>query len=508
MLVTKLGEAKSSRESARFGAHKTAPDIKVVVLIRRLCEMLNVRRVNYVHWKSNNNIGRALSGVDDLDLLVDRRDSQLFLALVHEMGFRETVEHPSRRIPGIHHFYGFDDASGQLVHIHAHFQLVLGHDATKNYHLPTERAYLAAAQRDRLLPVADPSFELIIYVLRMVLKFTLYKNPLAKFDRTGQYDELEYLENLADQNQVDQIIRKQLPYLDPTLFAICLDAVRPGMSMLVRWKARRQLHVALRPYARRTRAHDVWLKFKRTFFSAIVRGLRIKKRGKKLARGGIIIAIVGGDGAGKTTVIEQIVRHFATFVSVRSIHLGKPKRTLRTRVVRMLCMVDLAVRKYVFRRGSQRDSEGKSQSQLLRALRFVSKARDGYLAYARACRFATGGGLVICDRWPVAGLRLMEAPQLAERAAMPGSSALVKALARIEGEYYSKTPAPDKVLVLRVPPEVAVARKPSEPAEWLRRRSQEVWDFDWQKVGAQVVDANKPLDEVVSEVISATWQAI
>ena len=73
-------------------------------------------------------------------------------------------------MPGIRHFFGLDVGSGRLVDIHAHEWLLVGDDATKNYHLPIEEAYLGSAERDGVFAIPSPEFEWILLVVRLMLK--------------------------------------------------------------------------------------------------------------------------------------------------------------------------------------------------------------------------------------------------------------------------------------------------------------------------------------------------
>ena len=67
-------------------------------------------------------------------------------------GSRGAVLPPAREVPGVSHYYGLDRPSGRLVHVHAHFRLVLGDDTTKNFWLPIEAAYLASRSRTGCCP--------------------------------------------------------------------------------------------------------------------------------------------------------------------------------------------------------------------------------------------------------------------------------------------------------------------------------------------------------------------
>jgi len=66
-------------------------------------------------------LARSATGENDLDLLVDRRDAQRFLAVLARLGFRQAVAPGGREHPGMSHHYALDKESGRLVHIYAQF---------------------------------------------------------------------------------------------------------------------------------------------------------------------------------------------------------------------------------------------------------------------------------------------------------------------------------------------------------------------------------------------------
>ena len=149
-------------------------------LVEALCAALADARVTYCHWKSNEALDRSLSGDNDLDLLVERADQARFLEVLARLGFKEARLPRSREVPAVSHYYGLDRPSGRLVHVHAHFRLVLGDDTTKNFWLPVEAAYLDSRSQDGLLPVPAPEHELAVLVLRMVLKHSTWDAQLQR----------------------------------------------------------------------------------------------------------------------------------------------------------------------------------------------------------------------------------------------------------------------------------------------------------------------------------------
>jgi thymidylate kinase len=141
-------------------------------------------------------------------------------------------------------------------------------------------------------------------------------------------------------------------------------------------------------------------------------------------------------------------------------------------------------------------------------LREVCTARDRYLTYARARRFASNGGLVICDRFPLPEVIAMDGPQVAHMASTCKSNWLIKYLTRLETKFYQQITLPELLVVLRADPEIAVQRKTDETAASVRARSKQVWEADWRQLPVYVIDGNRSKQEVLSELKSLVWSSL
>jgi thymidylate kinase len=138
----------------------------------------------------------------------------------------------------------------------------------------------------------------------------------------------------------------------------------------------------------------------------------------------------------------------------------------------------------------------------------VCLAHDRYRAYAKARRFATNGGLVFCDRYPVPQISLMDGPQ-ASRATHKGkTNRLVVFLVRLEQRYYQQIMPPDVLIVLRVDPETAVQRRADQDAAVVRARSQEICAIDWRQTRAHIVDACRSKADVLAEIKQLIWSEL
>jgi thymidylate kinase len=480
----------------------------VLNLVIMLCRTLEANKINYCHWKSNAFLDRSASGRNDLDLLVDRIHAQCFTEILYRLGFKESLPPKNQELPGVQDFYGYDQETGRLVHVHAHFQLVLGSDLSKNYRLPIENAYLEASAQGDLFRVPAAEFELLIFVIRMVLKHSTWDSILIRHGQLSSTEqhELEYLSTPENVFKIDAVLH-QLPGLTRKIFDLCLQSLQPGCPYWIRVKAGGQLQKALRSCSRYPISHEIILKFWRRVSQPILRrgfGYSPKNR---VSRGGLLIAVIGGDGSGKTTVIEELEDWLSGVFEVKKLHMGKPAWSFTTITVRGILKIGTLLRLYPF--------EGDVFEQTPQPhgypwfIRAVCNARDRYLTYIKARRFSANGKLVLCDRYCIPGFMNMDGPQC--ESAMPDlkkQNWFLKTLNLKEQFYYNHIKLPDLLVVLKVDPEIAVRRKIDETEASVRARSTEVFNLEWNKFSASLINANKSKDEILSQAKALVWELL
>lgn len=432
---------------------------------------------------------------------------QRFIEILVGLGFREALVARPQHVDGIRHFYGLDERSGRLVDVHAHERLVIGDDATKNYHVPIEHSYLASTIAAGHFEIPEPEMEFALLVVRMMLK---HGTPEALLTGRGRLSvaerrELAHLERRLDPASLGASLARA-GFLDVSLIDRCRRSFEPGTALQSRLDAWSLLRPRLAPFARRARAADVWLQASRRIAGRSRRYALHRPRRKRLSTGGAVVAVVGSDGAGKSTAIRGLRRWLAPVFWVVSVHLGKPRRSPSWLALRGLARLSRSLRPV--RDGTPQRTPGPgplAPQGVIGTLTAVATARDRLRASERAHRLASRGAIVLCDRYPMSqiatdGARLGRTKERAEGVIARRSEAL-------ERRCYERIRRPDVTLVLGVDPEVAVARRPTDDPSVIRGRSKEILEADWPDDVVRL-DAEAPVTDVLSALRAEIWKRL
>jgi thymidylate kinase len=487
-----------------------------LALVEELCTALAAHGVDYCHWKSNEAIDRSASADNDLDLLISREHGTLFTEVVHSLGFKQARQQHTKEFPGVLHFIGIDPQTKKFVDIHAHFQLVVGDDMTKNHRLPIERAYLASCTQDSIFRLPAPELELAVLVIRLVLKHATwdakltFQGSLAASERR----EVDYLRARTDWGTVAAVLSEHLPFINADLWDRCVRWVMregPGWDGV---NVARDLSHALSAHTRAAWLPDLTLKvYRRGMLFTRRRVLRRPAERSWLESGGAVIALVGSDGAGKSTALDATAEWLSGVFRTTTLHLGKPPPGAVTLASRAAWGLASPLRSKSVTGTAALEASSPSEPVSARGTAHVALevliARDRYRAYVRARRAAARGKLVLCDRFPLPGVMEMDGALSARMRLEHNASWPVRRLVSLEQHYYRQLMDPDVLIVLRVHPEVAVERKRGEePEGFVRPRAEEVWNLSWAETPAVVIDANQPQDRVLAEVKNAIWSRL
>lgn len=500
-------------------------DFSVLPLVQELCHVLKIENIDYCHWKSNNMLVRSASGDNDLDLLISRADGSRFTEILFRLGFKQAQAPADKQMPGVLDYYGYDEHAEKWVHVHAHYQLIMGHDMTKNFRLALERPYLESAVQGELFRVPSVEFEYIVLIIRMVLKYSTWDAILGRDDKlkASERKELIHLHTRINQIHMNEILQDYLPYIDLDLFGNCVEALQPGCSTWTRVKTGQELQIRLRANAVYPLPIDTFVKLWRRAFLMIRRRVFRSSSKYRLQIGGAIIAILGGDGAGKTTAIDALYAWLSKNFESTRIHMGKPAWSWTTIAIRSILKVGQTLGLYPLEASFDETLQQKSlvSPGYPYLIREVCRARDRYWTYIKARRLAARGKLVILDRFPLPQIQIMDGAQAEQfiRQLQNGPQSKLflsprleswpaRFLVKLEENYYHQIVSPEMLIVLKVNPQIAVQRKTDEDATSVEKRSTEIWQINWETTDAHVIDASKSKTEVASELKTLIWSRL
>jgi thymidylate kinase len=473
--------------------------------------------ISYCYWKSSRRVHRALTGEGDLDLLIAREDQHRAEAILLERGLKLFPSVACRDHPAILSFLGYDEPSGRIVHLHLHFRLVAGNTVLKNYHLPCEEAILAQTIVHPLLPIRmlDPVNEALLLMVRGCLelrrsdplmlrdwkaatqKFALDRRELAaRVDRAALRSRAAELlgHNLAD-------MLAEALYGEPT----------PGDQR--RLRRRIQKHLA----AHRT-------------YNAVEAGLRTLRRAvlwaagnlnkrflwaprpwsRRVPGGGRVVAVIGVDGSGKSTVVGTIRTWLGQEIDVVPIYFGTGGGRPSLVLLPFKLMVPLVT--LFLKTKPKGSSHGKISDRppglvysVLLTLWATVAAIEKRIKLAAAQRGASRGLVVITDRYPqneIVGFN--EGPLLTRLTGVP------LWLRRFEAATYAlahRLP-PDLVIKLEVTPETAARREPDMDPAVIRERIAAIPRLAFPGARVVSVSAEQPLSDVIRAVKHETWRLL
>jgi thymidylate kinase len=487
-----------------------APEREPLSLVGQLGAELERTRVRYCQWKSHSKWHRWATGAGDIDLLVDTADADKLSRVLKRLGFLPVVVPPHQRLLGARSYFGLDAGTGRLVHVHAHRRLLVGRPWSATYALGLEDLFLSSATPSVVFRTPAPEFELIGLVIRMVERYRLTE-ALRRQDpddwSAAALQERSHLETRIDRVKLARAL-EQVPFLDARFFERCRQSLEPAYPRSKRVLLRWQLLHRLRAEAARPTISVAWTTLLRWAHS--LAGRRPGDARKRFVGGGMVIALAGGDGAGKSTCARELLAWLSPAFECASFHLGKPRRSFRTLIVAAALWGQMLFEKLV--RGSrsqwplQTDILSGRTPGYLELLRHLCTARDRYRLALEAKRLAAGGALVVCERYP--DITTLAGPAIQQLHYPMPRARVARWLVTAEVRYYERIPPPDLVAVLLVEPEVAVQRKRDEPAPYVRRRAQLVKDRDWTGTEARLIDANRRLPEVIRDLKCVIWSAL
>lgn len=483
-------------------------------IVTDLIERFNSEGINYCHWKSNQHFSNALIGADDLDILIDRLQYGQVMSILHELHYKHFYTPYARTYIGIEDFLGFDYEQGTLVHLHLHSQLMVGEKHLKGFHLPIEARVLTNRRFDEVQNIYMSSYydELLLLILRIGMKARkrdVFKSTLLKGSTKAEFEWLkDNCPNFSIHLQEEEWLTNRLKKTVRLIY-------EGNASWLQIEKLKHYLYTDLAPYAQGSGFYNTLMRNYREAGRVI---LEVKKRylgtkytltRRRPATGGIIIAFLGSDGAGKSSAIAAIQSWLRTFMDVRLIYLGSGDG--KSSILRSPLKIGLKIAQKI---GIVKKSNNFSDVNLekIKNKRFgIARKLWVYTLAVERTRKITGanrckmrGFVVLTDRYPQSEFDgLCDGPRLRNERGLA---------AKKEAECFriANLCPPDIAIKLIVPPEIAAKRKPDEinvdTSRSLTERIKEIRFSDYTK--CMEIDSAQEQEKVWLDIKRIIWDAI
>jgi thymidylate kinase len=497
--------------------HRSCAEEAVPPGLLEVLNELHRQKISYCYWKSSLRLHAVLAGEGDVDLLVARSDQHRIQAILAERDFKLFPSVADRDHPATLSFLGYDERSGELIHIHLHVQLIIGERLLRNYRIPWEEVLLARAIPHPTLPIRilEPTCEAVLLVVRACME--LRRLDLMTFyvwEVTTRKFALSRAE-LATRVERSTLRDLAAELLNADLSESVADAFYGEQPLETRAGLRRRMR---RHFAAYCSYNPVEARLRNAGRALVWLAGSLNKHALHAPRpwsrrpvgSGCMVAMIGVDGSGKSTSVAMMRAWLSSKIDVVPIYFGtgdgRPTLLLRPLKLAMPLMMRLLRNKP--RVASHGKASGPAPGPLYSLLLMawaVAVAFDKRKKLVAARRGTNRGLIVLADRYPqnqIIGFN--DGPLLTRLTAVPDW------LRRLEGAAYAlaRRLPPDLVIKLVVTPETAVRREPDMDPAVIRKRIEALQQLEFPGARVVCVDAEQPLADVIRAVKQEIWRLI
>ncbi len=493
------------------------PGIQPLEKISSLIERSDYYNCAYCHWKTNLHLDKALAGIDDLDLLVASDDFPTFNIALLQEEFREAESITSKFQQGIYHFLANDAQTGRLINAHVHTHTMTGDHFIKSWALPFEEMLLENTDTISGMPVPTRAAELIIYVIRSMIKHaSLFDLPLIIKSGKSTTAEYDYLTENSNIILAQSLLQKHIPEIDPETFSTAIRLLGTKSSLLDKIRLGYSFKRKLKKYRR----YNAFVQTAITSYAVLRMSYnRIIHHHKHmtLRNGGSIIALVGPQATGKSTIAAELRKWLGVELAVTTIHSGKPPRTLMTLLPSLaipLARKLMPGKATVLIEKDAIDNDSRS-FPLIFIIRKVMLAWDRRAQLGKAWKNARNGKIIISDRYPSDLVGAIDGATFRDEAIAAEPSPVKRFLMKIERRIYSDICPPDLVLELTVSTEKAIERNlrrnkkgPKQTTDYVKLRHAMKYKPAFYKTPVVSISTDEDFDTMMLHIKKVVWAAL
>lgn len=482
---------------------------------RELIEELNQNHVQYVYFKSTEHLEDALSGKTDFDFLVSRWDYNIFEKCLLNLNCKRFRPQTGNIYPGVNEWLGFDEETGKLVHLHIHYQIITGAKGFKQYVLPWNELALSTSiiEENSGMRIIHPALELIELYTRMAAKGEWNEKVLS---REGTKREVSHLRKQTSPKEVQSFLN-QCFFEENSLKAEIffqegfsrkdIRVIKKRFLTFLKVNRRsRTFNVIIRSYCYNIKRR-IERKLKKNIFCKSIFVM------KEPDCGGCVIAFLGADGSGKSTMTQEIKNWLSWKLEVSSMSLGIGRRKkekkyqifgkIKSFIYRIL------YQKKQYTKNIQKEKRTSIDIPLKKTFRSYLRQKS-LVNFSKEIRkdlihlqaYKRSGGIVLLDRYP----------QLQYRGISDGLK-VNASYPRLQKKEYDnlkifKEIEPDIVFKLNVPLEIAKERRPQDNPDNLKEKIEILNHLRFSKAQVFEIDATQEWKKELLQIKKHIWSYI
>ena len=488
-------------------------------VVENLLNEFHDHGIRYCHWKGNEHIGASMVGDSDLDILFDERQKKELELILNRLGFKEFKAIKQKQEKDVVDFINLDLSSGKMVHLHTYFKLTVGKLYLREFQINLEELALRSRIYNETFNIycISPTLELLILFFKEALslrrrdffKRILLQNVQCSEKKLREY---QWLKQKTSHQEIEEIIKDVCinhHHINKLVTGEFTDKQLQKLAHYIKGeRIVNRLYPKLASIQRLYREATVLVS--RVLVNYLSNPILTKRSNP---RGGIIVAVIGADGSGKSTVIANLQDTFRQKLDVCKIYFGRGNGEMSfvRRILLFAKKIALPLkdpqRGSVAIQGTAIPKKGfiTDVYRCIEAL-LVAYEKRRNLSLMRSAK--KKGMLVICDRFPQNQIMSYNDGPLLYYLSK-SRNPIFRFFSRIESQVYAlaNENPPDIVLKLIADAKVVEARKPGETSpEMLKAKISGIKLLQFSSCCKTVtVDAAQPLEKVLLQVKEELW---
>lgn len=472
-------------------ANASSEDENIVTALMRL----DKASVPYVCWKNSHELEEAIAGGRDVDIFIPVQYRLETLQVLRAHGWCRLNE-SSVSFPWVEHCFNLE-SSGKVLHLNIYFKIVTGESHLKEYVLPVDDFLLEQRIRGFSgLWVLSPGGQAHMFFVRHMIKNgSLFSRWLYKRDFSSYAEEWER----CAKQPVSPFWEQEVVATQFSVSGLTSCPIKQP-----RWREAQRTRTLLAPNLRFRRCLLSLHRYRLLLWKFFIR--RVLKRKKEAPSEGVVFALSGGDGSGKTSMIGYLEELFGDFMTVKRIHLGRPQ----SRWVDVVRKIMSHSKPSLGADSTVAPNKPTETVSTKKAIGAVALAFLRLRAAKKAQSWAARGYLVLSDRWPTAQKGWMDGPKLELG---NGKGWLTQYLTKLETRIYQRMPRCDVCVMVQVSASTAVERnavrikKDKETEEEIRLRHKEAAKFKPLAQDTVYFDNNDSFEVNKNKLAAVIWKS-